>query len=351
MTIEELDKFLNEYNEDELMYRDYYHYKIDPCSSENFLKNLDLDLIKERRLIIQEAHTGYSPDFIKEEDYFFRNRTNIILSKHNRYTPAFTHSHTFLEMIYVYSGKCRQLINGSEIEIKKGDICIIPPEANHSIHVFDDSIIVNVLIKRSTFNDTFLKVLSDENILSSFFSKILFTQHFNNYIIFHTYDNEKIRETLSNLMIEAIENKKYSNKALDNLLMLFFAYLLRDHENDVELPQELENNAKYLTSVLSYIQDHYKNVTLKELSNQFHFSVPYLSKTIKATTGYNFKEITLKIKLNEATELLSQSSLKICNISQLVGFDNNTNFIRSFKKTYGISPNQYRKKTKELPTG
>lgn len=49
------------------------------------------------------------------------------------------------------------------------------------------------------------------------------------------------------------------------------------------------------------------------------------------------------IKLNKAIELLTSSELKICDISEAIGYENNTHFIRTFKKVYGQSPSEYRK--------
>lgn len=134
-----------------------------------------------------------------------------------------------------------------------------------------------------------------------------------------------------------------------NLLMLFFSYLLREYESKVELPKSLPKNDK-LVSILAYMQDHYKTVTLGELSSTFYFTESYLSKLIKATTGQTFLDIIKTIKLNKAIELLTTSDLKVQNISESVGFENNTHFIRTFKKVYGISPNQFRKKQIETAT-
>jgi YesN/AraC family two-component response regulator len=50
------------------------------------------------------------------------------------------------------------------------------------------------------------------------------------------------------------------------------------------------------------------------------------------------------IKLDKAIELLVSSDLKINDISEVVGYENTTYFIRTFKKLYGISPNKYRER-------
>lgn len=124
--------------------------------------------------------------------------------------------------------------------------------------------------------------------------------------------------------------------------MILFANLLRNDINKVELHQELQKTNKQLASILSYIQGNYKTTTLDDLSKEFHFSIPYLSKLIKTTTGHTFKEMIQTLKLNKAIELLSSTDLKIRDISETIGYENDTHFIRTFKKVYGLSPNQYR---------
>jgi AraC-like DNA-binding protein/mannose-6-phosphate isomerase-like protein (cupin superfamily) len=344
MEKEDLLNTLKEYTEDELYYREYYYAKQNPEKYKGFVDNLDIELIKKCNMLISEGNLCFIPSFIAEDIYFSNKEdNNVFVLKHKRYTPVFHHKHEFFELIYVLYGSCRQSIGGEDISLAEGDICIISPEVEHSISVFDDSIAINVLIRKSTFNNTFLEVLSDENILSSFFTKILYTKEFNNYIIFRTYKNGEIINILSEIIYEYLEARKYSSKILDNYLMILFAYLLRNEEVKVELPKELSKSTKHLVEIIAYIQGNYKTVTLNELSERFHFTVPYLSKLIKVNTGHTFKDMIQTIKLNKAVELLEFSNLKIHDISDTIGYENTTHFTRTFKGVYGVSPGEYKK--------
>lgn len=341
----ELKKYLEEYNPIELFYREYYLSKKNPDTHMKFIANLDLEYIKKYHLVIPELKTLPDSVYIPEDAAFISlNKFNVRVFKQDRYTPLFKHKHSFFEMAYVYSGHCEENINGDKIHLNEGDICIIPPDVEHTLGVFDDSIIIiKLLIRKSTFDDTFLEILSEENILSSFFSKILYTKNYNNYIIFRTNNNSSIRTFISYMIIESKENKKYSNTMVDHFLMILCGHLLRDENITVELPKELQKSSEHLSQILIFIQNNFKTVTLQQLSRKFNFSTAHLSRLVKLHTGHNFKEIIQTLKLNKAIQLLTYSNLKILDISEIIGYENTTHFIRTFKKVYRVSPSQYRK--------
>lgn len=353
MNLDEVEKFLYLYTEEELYYKKYYESKKDKDAYKNFMENIDLEYIVNNKIIIPEKIDLVKPlEIITLENiYFTENNTfisedlnDIIIEKHKRYLPEFTHKHTFFEMIYVFSGRCMQKIEGKFLEMKTGDICILAPEINHSICVFDDSVVINVQIKKTTFNEVFFQLLTDNNVLSSFFIKILNTKSYNNYILFHTGNDERLRGFLLNMINENIEKEKYSNKIVNSMLMMFFGYLLRRYENYVEFPQCIKNESGKIIEILNYIQDNYKEITLENVADKFNFSLAYISRMIKKCTGETFTEIVQRIKINKSCTILVTTNCSIDDICYMVGYVNQEHFIRVFKKCIGMSPTQYRKK-------
>ena len=345
MKIYEVDQLLRDYTEDEVFYKNHYIASQNPGTYKTFMENIDHDFIEEKKIIIPHLYPDINDPYMMTETSFFNGKENfnVLPLKHYRYTPEFVHTHTFFEMSYVYSGSFTQKIGHDEIVLNEGDICILSPGVEHCVGIYDDTILINFLIRKSTFNNTFLAVLKEENLLSSFFNKILHSNTFNRYILFRTNHNPEIKDILCKIFHEGLENKKYCYIVLDNLIMVFFAHLLRDESIKIELPQELHKSNKYFTSIITFIQRNYKTVTLQDLSKEFHFTVPYLSKLIKMNTGQTFKDIIQALKLNKAIELLTSSGLKIEDISHSIGYENVSQFIRVFKRAYGVSPNQYRK--------
>lgn len=52
------------------------------------------------------------------------------------------------------------------------------------------------------------------------------------------------------------------------------------------------------------------------------------------------------LRIGKACELLQGSSLKVAEIAQLVGYQNENSFIRVFRKSKSITPGKYRENSK-----
>ncbi|MFU0828551.1 MAG: 2-isopropylmalate synthase 2 [Lachnoclostridium sp.] len=97
-----------------------------------------------------------------------------------------------------------------------------------------------------------------------------------------------------------------------------------------------------IVEILNYIQNHYKSVTLEDLSSKFYLSKPYLSKYIKESTGKTFGDIVKEIRINKAKALLKNKGMTVDSIAEAVGYQNVEHFNRLFKRIYSMTPVQYR---------
>ncbi|MDE5588351.1 MAG: 2-isopropylmalate synthase [Acetatifactor sp.] len=98
-----------------------------------------------------------------------------------------------------------------------------------------------------------------------------------------------------------------------------------------------------IVEIISYIQNDYKNVTLETLSEEFHLSKPYLSKYIKEKAGMTFQDVVKKERMKKARTMLRETGHTVETVAAEVGYENVEHFNRLFKKTYGMTPVQYRK--------
>lgn len=337
----ELLERLIPFDEDELIYKELYYAKKDKDTYEDFLKKHES--FRHNELLLIENTTSYS-FCLKEDCILFDNlESNICVSKHKRFSPMRGHSHTFFEMIYVLKGSCDNIIEGNTVTLHEGDICIMSSEVTHAMSVFDDSLVINILIKKTTFKETFFKLLKDDNVLSTFFTRILYTNSASNYILFHTKGDIRLHTLLEYLIWDGLFEYPGNTDLREYLLMAAFYYMLENHVDNIVLSDSINTNLPNIVQILRYIKDNYKAANLKNTAKHFSYAPNYLSNLIKSSTGYTFTEILTETKIKNACKLLKDTAMPVHEIGLMVGYDSNEHFHRVFKKYVGQTPNDYRK--------
>ena len=96
--------------------------------------------------------------------------------------------------------------------------------------------------------------------------------------------------------------------------------------------------------MVSYIQQNYTGtISLKEFGEQFHLSEKYISRYFKEHFHITLSQYVTYLRLEHAKQLLQDTDIPITEIAMQSGYQNVSYFIRSFKKTYEVSPLKYRK--------
>ena len=86
--------------------------------------------------------------------------------------------------------------------------------------------------------------------------------------------------------------------------------------------------------------------TLKSVSEKLHLSEKQTERMIKSFFGRSFGEQVSYMRMTRAKELLETTDMKVNAISSAVGYSVTRSFFGAFKKTYGMTPNEYRKARK-----
>ena len=334
---------LNTYTEHELFYKEYHDKKQNPKEFQQFLRSLDPKSIHDRFLIVPELAEGNTQVGSHIQDYWYFNVTSdksVRLVKHNRYTPAFVHTHAFFEIIYVLRGTCTHNVFGQSYEMQEGDICLLSPSVVHSIYA-EDSLVINILIRRSNMEDIFFNVLRDNNMVSDFLVNSIYLKNYATFLTFHTFDDEEVRNQILEMYLEQTLNDSYSDRIISSMLIIFFTKLARKYKKAAESPLPMEKTAS-AAKLLHCITKEYSTITLNELANRLNYSVPYCSKYIRELTGQSFLQLLKHVRFQKAENYLLTTNFSIQKISDLLGYENPENFMRAFKKEYGISPSAFR---------
>lgn len=100
----------------------------------------------------------------------------------------------------------------------------------------------------------------------------------------------------------------------------------------------------YEQQVINYVNANYMHhITVDGISDYFNLDRRYLSKLFKNRIGITLSDYLIQTRLQHAALLLADG-YSVSNAATMVGYQDPFNFSKMFKKNYGISPTEYRKK-------
>lgn len=99
-----------------------------------------------------------------------------------------------------------------------------------------------------------------------------------------------------------------------------------------------------LEESIRYLQSHFQDpISVEDLASRCHVSTNHYLNIFKAYTGQTPYSYLLRYRIQQAKQLLLQSTASVEDIARQTGFSDSKNFICCFKKTVGTTPLQFRK--------
>lgn len=117
-----------------------------------------------------------------------------------------------------------------------------------------------------------------------------------------------------------------------------------DTEPEPEPSSAADNANSFLArQAQAYIREHHaEKLSLQEVADHCYVSQWHLSKLLHKHLGQTFYDILNGVRVERAKALLEDPALRISEISAIVGYADTAHFSRVFKKSEGISANEYR---------
>ena len=180
-----------------------------------------------------------------------------------------------------------------------------------------------------------------------------------NYFIEHEVDRDVICNELYRLLTYLLTNlfngghiPPFEKDALKNIFQFdtmtalkhfiqqkiksLFQYI-REKEGD--------NYQQIVNQIILYIKNNLdKSLIVEDIASNVYLSPNYIRSIFKEKTGETILSYITKARIEKATELLQNKSLKIKDICISVGFESVSYFCSLFRKYKGMTPNEFRKK-------
>lgn len=259
---------------------------------------------------------------------------------------TYCHWHHYIEITYGVSGHGWYYSNGTEIEMRRGDMIIFniltphawKPDLDDPLTVkcfyfspkiiFSGSMNLNEPCIDSIFGDAYsCIVLSDTNLQSNTLANIL--------LLMEKENKDKLPGY--KLMIQS--------KLLEFTACLHRFYMA----GRTDIPDNKFNRLykDALIRVLSFVEDnYYREITLNDAARVACMSPSYFSSFFSKTMNIPFINYLAQYRVSCAAKLLLTTDTSVIDIANECGFSSLSSFYRSFKNTLNVSPNSYRKKVK-----
>lgn len=289
----------------------------------------------------KELYTS-GQDFTVDSRKMLKEGKLIDVRTHTRFVHFPSHRHNYIEVLYVCEGKLTNIIDGKQVCIQKGELLFLNQFTHHEIlPAGENDIVINFMILPEFF-DTVYTMAGSNNPLADFLVNVLRQdEEKGEYLHFKVAEVLQIQNLLENIIYSLVTGKGDQNRINQTTMGLIFLYLIDSVQYvEMRLPNQYENMIAMTT--LDYIEQNYSQATLTELCEKLHLPMHTLSKMIKKNTGFNFKELLQRKRLNKAVELMCDTDMAINDIILTVGYENKSYFHRVFKERYQMTPRAFR---------
>lgn len=97
------------------------------------------------------------------------------------------------------------------------------------------------------------------------------------------------------------------------------------------------------SDINDYIQQNLsKNIKVSDVAAHFGYNEKYLSHLFGEISGVPLKRLMIQYKMEAASFMLADTNTPIADIAKTLGFTDSHNFSRSYKKSTGLTPSEYR---------
>ena len=233
---------------------------------------------------------------------------------------------------FVLSGKGVLHINQHMFECRRGDVFIIPA-GKISLYQASD------MEPWSYAWINFLGINSERYVTQ------LMASSEEAYVL-RGLDTEKYKNCI--LEILSIFNNDISSYFYANSILLrVMSYLYED----AGVQEKSKGKSSLADEIRFYLDMKYsQKIRLQDVAEKFHIHPNYMTRIFREKFQVATKQYLMELKLKKAGRLLDTTELPVAMISSSLGFEDQMDFSKTFRKKYGMSPSAYRQeKRRTMP--
>lgn len=269
-------------------------------------------------------------DFAVQENKSVRNATRLLYVSSAKYggdwhsTP---HTHSCSELFYVTGGVGQFFIDGEIHPVSSNDLVIVNPNVEHTEISFNANPLEYIVLGVEGLELSVSEEMEDRYCIVNFRNK-----------------RENIFFYLQNMLRE-IEAKAPGYETIcQDLMEVLVIHLTRQTDFSTTMAPIKKSSSRLCATVKRYIDEHFKeNINLDMLAELTHSSKYYMVHAFSEEYGISPINYMISRRIEDAKQLLKNDDYSLALISRMLGFSSPSYFSQIFKKSVGMSPNEYRK--------
>lgn len=234
--------------------------------------------------------------------------------------------------ILMDKGESRAIVEGKEYQLQAPCLAVVMPNQTYCLIEASDDLEVRAIIMSNNFTLNLMSSNLNNMILENPVIDIS-----SDIISFNTYYNVLLHTVRSSFKSSHLESAKH----LTMSMLYFYARKLEHLEKDKKKREIVFD--RFCDDVRKF----YKiNRSIPFYSGRLAVSSKYLNDIVKEKTGITANEYIDRQTIIECKALLSSTDMSILKISLMMHFPSYSVFGKFFKRMTGLTPTEYREKTK-----
>jgi AraC-like DNA-binding protein len=160
-------------------------------------------------------------------------------------------------------------------------------------------------------------------------------------------DLECARRACRRMAEENVSRRFCSLEIIRGELLLLLGTVCQRHETEIlrlaAARAQLKGRKDALSRVIRYVRENLaRRISLAGAAAAADLSPNYVAHLIKKETGRTFTDLVTGRRMEKARELLAHTSMRIAEVAEAVGFEDEAYFARRFRQCFHAAPRAYR---------
>lgn len=232
------------------------------------------------------------------------------------------HAQGSLEMGFILEGSCRYICSNKEYILQPGDAFIAFPNQPHAFY-------------ESEGLSAYLLIIPVTNYLSAY-NNILTKLTPSNPVLHASEYDPTIMQILEHTYRDA---QNASSIVMQGYMQVIFGKLLES----LQLQEHQTGTEGALQKILAFLNENYQEqLSREQISRAVGYNESYISHIFAETMHISVPEYIHMLRVDDACNMLLQTSVPISQIAVNLGFGSIRSFNRVFRIQTGMTPREYR---------